>query len=226
MYFSDYYPFEEPDPEFLSYDQPDPVTESGMIQPIPWGIPQDLGTTVAERVQEVLQKTYEYMTETVYARTEYEDVYSECENRHASCSYWAAIGECDATEAFMHLVCAPACHTCDQLDFWTRCSFDEETMPHSFSAAGELNAMFQRIVDDPLWAEQYGPVNVLSSPATTDGPWILTLDHFLSDEECDRFIEIGMDEGFEQSLDIGEEESYDGSFGSIESEYRTSTNAW
>ena len=55
---------------------------------------------------------------------------------------------------------------------------------------GSVNKIFQRIVD-----EQPG-VTVLSSPAT-DGPWILTIDDFLSAEESDAVRDAGSESGTE-----------------------------
>lgn len=51
------------------------------------------------------------------------------------------------------------------------------------------------------------------------------LENFLTDEECDVLIRLGGDRGYEQSLDVGEEQ-HDGTFGSKQSEERTSSNAW
>ena len=53
---------------------------------------------------------------------------------------------------------------------------------------GGVNQIFQRIAD-----EQPG-TTVLSSPHT-DGPWVLTIDDFLSDEECDAVREAGSESG-------------------------------
>ncbi len=96
----------------------------------------------------------------------------------------------------------------------------------AFKAPGELNAMFQRIVTDPIWQDNYGPVEILSSPETTGGPWIVSLETFLNEEECNRFIHVGAEVGYERSMDVASEEEFDGSFGSEESDGRTSTNAW
>lgn len=89
---------------------------------------------------------------------------------------------------------------------------------------GDLNAIFERITTDPRWTEEHGPLEILSSPAT-DGPWLITIDNFVSDAECDRFIEIGNGLGYDRSRDFGELD-VDGTVISVESTGRTSLNAW
>ena len=65
----------------------------------------------------------------------------------------------------------------------------------------------------------------MSSPAKTDGPWIVTLENFVTEEECQRFVELAYESGFEQSEDVNQEEdSWDGTFDSVESEERTSVS--
>lgn len=56
-------------------------------------------------------------------------------------------------------------------------------------------------------------------------PWVITLDNFLSDEECDRMIQLGYDAGYNRSEDVGEAK-LDGTFGGKKSGGRTSENAW
>merc|ERR1712107_467110 len=58
-----------------------------------------------------------------------------------------------------------------------------------------------------------------------DGPWVVTLDDFLSEEECDLLIKLGGEEGYEISMDVGAKK-FDGSFEGYKNERRTSTNAW
>ena len=212
----------------LYEDQPEMQEEPGTIHPTPWGIPQNSGTTVAlEAFQELLDKTNKYMTESVFSNPEkYGKVMRECDNKHPDCTFWASQGLCQKERAsFMQVYCAPACQTCDQLDFATRCRKDPNAKA-TFDQPGELNAMFQRIISDPQWAEKYGPIEILSSPDTTGGPWLITLDNFVSDEECAKFIEWGFEAGFERSEDVATEEEFDGTFGSEESTGRTSTNSW
>jgi prolyl 4-hydroxylase len=193
--------------------------EIGEIVPRPFGIPQNIGKLFPNQVRSLMDETYKYMTTKVYQNPEYENVLEECENRHPNCSYWAAFGECEKNKPYMILHCAPACHTCHVLDSDQRCRLDENAH-EAFAKPGDLNALFERITTDSFWES-----SVISSPAT-DGPWVITVDNFVTDAECDRFQEIGYEEGYDLSKDVGEELEFDGSFESVASEGRTSTNAW
>lgn len=132
----------------------------------------------------------------------------------------------------MKIHCAPACFTCEHLSFDTRCPVPENLT--DVFAAGDLNGMFDRIVTDPYYQEQY-TIEILSRPKndTTstntkpkrDKPWVVTIENFLTDEECDTLIRLGGELGYEQSLDVGARK-FDGTFDSVQSSGRTSTNAW
>ena len=127
----------------------------------------------------------------------------------------------------MRKECGPSCFSCDDLDFKKRCPFDPDA-PVALNP-GDLDALFQRIMTEPKLA-QYTPKAIMQPNPPQDsgsekGPWIVVLDNFLTDEECDVLIQLGGDRGYEQSLDVGEEK-YDGTFGSKQSEERTSSNAW
>lgn len=160
-------------------DQPEPQETPGMIISTHWGVAQHLGETLSdEELKSVLDATHKYISETVMQDSSYDHVVGECENRHPDCTYWAATGECEESRIYMQLFCAPACGTCEMLDFDTRCP-----VPHGtdvLKEPGDLNAIFERIVMDPYWEENYGPIKIISSPDLTDGPWILTLDNFLA----------------------------------------------
>jgi prolyl 4-hydroxylase len=58
-----------------------------------------------------------------------------------------------------------------------------------------------------------------------DGPWVVTLDNFLTDDECDRLIGLGRDRGYERSADVGAQK-FDGTFDSFQNDGRTSHNTW
>lgn len=57
------------------------------------------------------------------------------------------------------------------------------------------------------------------------GPWIVTFDNFLSSREADRLIELGYEEEYKQSVDVGTLQ-FDGSYGEDINDGRTSKNAW
>jgi prolyl 4-hydroxylase len=92
-----------------------------------------------------------------------------------------------------------------------------------------LNRAFQEIVENPEW--QAFNLKIHSQPNPTDpdildGPWVITLDDFVTKDECTKMIELGRIEGYERSEDLSDEMNVDGSFDGKLSEDRTSTNAW
>jgi prolyl 4-hydroxylase len=106
--------------------------------------------------------------------------------------------------------------TCDQLLIENRCPIDPDAVPAW--QPGDLDAMFRRLVDEPL-ASEYD-VQVLSND-----PWVITMDGVVTDEEADRLIELGAIEGYQRSSDVGVKQA-DGTYGSHVGTGRTSTNAW
>ena len=124
----------------------------------------------------------------------------------------------------MRVYCAPSCLTCAHLSYHVRCPFDED-IPKIWEMPGDLNAFFERIVSNPYYQETFGPITIVSSPTKTNGPWIVTLDNFLTQSECSRLIEVGVQEGFRRSEDMGKATFY-GSRSSYKTDERTSTNAW
>jgi prolyl 4-hydroxylase len=127
----------------------------------------------------------------------------------------------------MNVHCAPACFTCHMLDFKSRCPYDAEA-PTFLQEPGDLDKLFERIVTDPELAV-FQPRAIVRPNATgeseDEGPWIVVLDNFLSEDECDVLIRLGGELGYERSMDVGEK-LFDGSYGSVESKDRTSSNAW
>jgi prolyl 4-hydroxylase len=57
------------------------------------------------------------------------------------------------------------------------------------------------------------------------GPWVATLDNFVSAEEAEHLIQLGHDEGYTRSSDVGKMK-FDGTFESNVNDGRTSKNAW
>jgi prolyl 4-hydroxylase len=81
--------------------------------------------------------------------------------------------------------------------------------------------MFEKIAFSPEF-QQYEPV-ILSRPP--EGPWMVGFEKAVSDEEADRLIELGGEQGYERSSDVGDERE-DGTFEAELNSGRTSTNAW
>jgi hypothetical protein len=81
---------------------------------------------------------------------------------------------------------------------------------------GDIHATFNR----SLGFTQYSP-SVLSSPL--DGPWIVTFDDFLTDEEVDFLLEYKFE--YKRSVDVGLLKR-DGRYDHVMSEQRTNSNTW
>ena len=145
-----------------------------------------------------------------------------CLNQHEECTTWAVAGECEVNPTYMKTNCAPACLSCDYLSVENRCPVDPDA-PNAWDRPGDLDAMFTKLSSEPYLSEY--SVEVLSSPTTTGGPWVITMEDVVSENEAKRLIELGYIEGYERSSDVGAMKA-DGTFESNVNEGRTSTNAW
>ena len=187
-----------------------------------------------EKVRKTLKASFEYMEE---FRMENKVLFENCKNDHEQCAFWASIGECDVNPSYMKINCAPVCQTCAQLDIKARCSFTEDEYPVALKP-GDLDALFYEIVNGK-WDEfhpvihsapkDYKRTNSTSivddSNVRLGGPWIVTFDNFLSDEEADRIVELGYEQGYDRSTDVGARK-FDGTHEKKVSTGRTSNNAW
>jgi len=190
---------------------------NGVHIPIDFGEDQSVAGADWKKTLENLEKSKNYMKEVVVG-PEFDGVRKNCMIRNEFCSFWAAIGECDANPSYMKLQCAPSCQTCEQLSFDKRCPFDKDA-PTALNP-GDLNKMFERIVADHRNKDR---LKILSQPPS--GPWVVTLDEFLTSDECQKLIDLGGQRGYERSKDVGKEK-FDGTYDSVESKSRTSSNAW
>jgi prolyl 4-hydroxylase len=173
-----------------------------------WGVEQDLRDPAALGKY---RTTETYMEEVVMIDPAYEKVRGLCKFDNALCTYWSAIGECDRNPTYMRQKCSPSCQSCDQLDWSLRCQFDPNQLV--WNETGKVNALMKRIVRDydaVVWSED---------------PWVVTIDDFLSEQDCQTLIDWGNRREFERSMDAGKILE-DGTMDSIVSKYRTSTNAW
>jgi len=126
-----------------------------------------------------------------------------------------------ANTAYMKKKCAPACKSCEYLTIEGRCPLDPDA-PSSWSP-GDLDAMFVRLTNEP-YLSQYD-TKILSSPNTTGGPWVVTMENVVSQEEADHLIELGAVEEYQRSADVGKLKP-DGTYDTNVNSGRTSTNAW
>jgi len=145
-----------------------------------------------------------------------ESLFDICKNQHEDCTTWAIAGECEKNKKYMVTSCAPACMTCDMMLLEKRCPIDPNAKPAW--KPGDLNAMFEHLISEPIASKH--PVTIYSRD-----PWVITLDDVVSEEEAKRLIELGGILGYDRSEDVGALQA-DGSYGSIVSEGRTSSNAW
>jgi prolyl 4-hydroxylase len=146
--------------------------------------------------------------------------------------------------------CAPSCYTCHLIDIQTRCPALVDADPAL--RPGELNKMFERIVQTApgnrtlteierkelleSGMTEYS-VQVHSQPSNLPAtetsavldkslpPWVITFENFLTPEECQALIDLGHEYVYERSEDVGEIK-FDGSHDGVQSESRTSENAW
>ena len=117
--------------------------------------------------------------------------------------------------------CAPSCFTCELLDINLRCPLDENAK--DALEPGDLDAMFRRIVSD-FHPDVYSMPNP-TSPDIIVGPWLIGIPNFVSDEECERLVELGHKLGYQTSKQGGKELP-DGTRQRITTQYRTSSNTW
>lgn len=151
---------------------------------------------------------------------------------------------------FMISECAPACQTCNQfvpeeeLNIVKDCVADSDS---NIFGPGDINRMFERMVGESdegdviapkskikIHSRPDYPAGIKTSDAPLDyfvgGPWVVTIDDFLTDEECLSLISMGHALGYarsslEEEKDYNEEELARLMQGS-EDAYRTSTNTW
>lgn len=198
-----------------------------------------------EDISRIIDEMKTYMENDIYNNPELNFLGPRCKNRHQDCALWAAVGECDVNPSYMQMNCAPVCKSCHLLDFKYRCPIPPDAV--DALKEGDLHRLFEKIVttnasyvdgesDSAISAYD---VNILSrpSPAPEDenkdmknldyklGPWVITIDNFIKEDECDKLIELGGVEGYKRSEDVGKEQ-FDGTYASVQSESRTSWNAW
>eukprot|EP00962_Isochrysis_galbana_P051550 scaffold23004_cov104-Isochrysis_galbana.AAC.4 len=109
-----------------------------------------------------------------------------CRDEHLACEGWAKSGECEANAGFMRTQCALSCNSCG----WVNPACAGRTAPAKTN--GGIHAMFEAAIARPELR-----ATVHSRPP--GGPWVITLDDFVNEEEAAAFIET-TDHHFERSL--------------------------
>ena len=207
----------------------------GTVDDNDFGVEQVIDEEGAEDIEKALQdmETYfQILRDDPDTTDKMHELLDHCQNKDERCAMWMALGECEENPKFMKSNCAAVCQACHLLDFETRCPLDPDA-PNAWGP-GDLNTFFVNMTTLAEF-QQYKP-NIVSRPdyvngdteETADykiGPWVVTLDDFISDKEADRLIELGAVEGYERSGDVGEM-NFDGTFDVDVNDDRTSTNAW
>jgi Rps23 Pro-64 3,4-dihydroxylase Tpa1-like proline 4-hydroxylase len=171
----------------------------------------------AEETTKRLERARAYL-HTSHVSQELKDL---CRNAHESCTVWSILGECDRNPRYMKKTCAPVCHSCDYLSIEGRCPIDPEA-PKAW-LRGDLDNLFTKLTNEPFLSEY--SVEILSSPSTSGGPWVLTMDNVITEQETNTLMDLGHAEGYKRS-GAGRKHRADGSFESNIVDGRTSTNAW
>ena len=198
--------------------------------------PDNRDTILSAKVATIIRESKAYMRK-VRTNKEYGTLRETCRNGNAMCSIWAAQGECQKNPAAMHVTCAPACHSCEMVDVERRCPMDNVHEENVLKNKGDLNALFERIVDGDIDGNgfaKFKPRTIQRPYKSGDtstrtwnvGPWMLAFDHFLTDEEADKLIEVSENRGFGRSEEIIKKIKPDGTFERRISTYRTSFNTW
>ena len=134
---------------------------------------------------------------------------SPCNNQHkdSECENWAKHGECSANPGFMKRQCARSCDSCGWED--TYC-VDKLSGQPALEGTGQITATFERAAK----FVEFGPTIRSSPHFEKPGPWVMTFENFVTDEEIEAFIQT-TDHHFSRSL-----------AGDVVSPVRTSQQAW
>jgi prolyl 4-hydroxylase len=147
-----------------------------------------------------------------------------CQDRHRRCKLDAQNGECIRNPGWMIVNCPVSCQKCDMLDMSKRC---DRKLPHLNMSdvptwqPGDLNKLFEDIMNNPLLYSKYNP-KALSQPP--DGPWVITFENMIEEDEADALV-LSVSNQFERSTDTGEANEL-GEAQKLVSTGRTSENAW
>jgi len=207
-----------------------------------FGVVQKVNGNLKEKTLDNVKAMLHYMGKSVDYLSLPSKIRSNCKNSNELCSFWAAIGECENNISFMKIQCAPACRSCHLIDMESRCPKIPDAIPAL--KPGDLNRMFEKFVETApgnrtltdedrrkLRGAEMTEYSVTvhsrpsDDPVSEALPWIISLDDFLTDEECDSIIQHGFDTGYKRSEDVGKQK-FDGTVDSTQSKGRTSENAW
>ncbi|CAJ1947715.1 unnamed protein product [Cylindrotheca closterium] len=183
------------------------------------GVEQSIDAIRAKECLATIESARKYVANEVMVDEKYAKTRDLCKNQHKDCTFWSVLGECENNPGYMHVNCAPVCQSCEMLHIETRCPLDPNAVDAMYP--GDLSKMFERILSSPEY-KQFEPVVVSRPP---EGPWMMQFDNILSEAEAQRLIELGGEQGYERSSDVGKQKK-DGTHENYVNGGRTSTNAW
>jgi prolyl 4-hydroxylase len=202
---------------------------------VPQVVPQVTIDIIADSaaIRDRIDRARIYINDVVALNKTYDKVRDICKNTDEVCAFYAVKGQCDVLPT-MPFRCAPVCESCEQMDFDIRCKVDPDAVDALYP--DDLDRLYESITTNPAF-EQYG-LKVLSRPSYAPGdtaetsnyqlgPWIVVFDNALTDQEADRFVELGSKVGYAQSVTnaVGKQEK-DGTVHGTGDTRRTSTTAW
>ena len=111
---------------------------------------------------------------------------AKCKDRanSATCAQYVVHAGCDSAPGWMAVMCAASCDRCHLLDPKVRC--DPKRLNISAEPAfkaGGMNRMFEALQD------KFPQYNVRYLKRPPDGPWVVSFDNFLSDQEIQTIVE-------------------------------------
>jgi hypothetical protein len=185
-----------------------------------FGVMQAIPSYRGAEVSEIISQSNIYIKQ-ILADEKYNSVINECTNQHASCSEWALDDGCDENPNYMKVRCGPACHSCDFiLEQKEKCALAPDSMLDAIKP-GEMNQLFERMInaadrmgfEPKVWSRPLKNDDVAASSKgesscgsditnpcnTSDGPWVITLENFLNDEEIQTLLDWGARMGYERS---------------------------
>jgi len=189
----------------------------GIIDSNDFGKPQQIPRSKDfEAVKEIVRQSTEYMKR-INEDEKYEAVRNKCLNQHPDCSLWALGSGCDDNPSYMKQHCAPACQSCDHI-----LRLDEKCRPgpdaKNAIENGGLDVLFHTIIEgakesgyDPMvWSRPTKMPNEdgylkpceedVTNPCNVpDGPWVVTLENFISEKEVDTLKGWGSKLGYQRS---------------------------
>ena len=196
------------------------------------GVPQYFDDDDIDHISvlQVISTSNMYFLNEVMKKSKYARIKDSCTNNYNFCSYYAKSNECEDDPDFMNFECSLACHACDQLDIDIRCPLDHERLNKTnIWKEGDLEKMYRRFIEDPYF-KQYEP-KIISQPnnhtSNNCSLWVITFDNFITEEECDRMIELAAEEGYERSETVSLTlDGVDGDYEGVQNAARTSSNSW